>query len=157
MKGKSLAAVAAVFMLSATGMSQVQAGVYTDDLSKCLVRATTDQQKATLVQWIFGIAALHPTVKPLSSVTDSQRTQLNKDVAALFMTLLTDSCRKETQDAVKYEGPAAIQASFGVLGQVAMTSLFSNQDVNTGLGAFAQYLDKAKLDAVLKPTPASKP
>ena len=147
-------ATAAMLASSLAAMNSAVAGPYTDDLSKCLVRATTEQQKAVLVEWVFSIAALHPSVKPLSSVSDAQRTDLNKGVAALFTTLLTDTCRKETQDAVKYEGPAAIQTSFGLLGQVAMTDLFSDPSVTQGLGAFTQYLDKAKFDAVFKPAPA---
>jgi len=133
------------------------AGPYTDDLSKCLVRSTSEQQKAVLVEWVFAIAALHPSVKPLSSVSDAKRTDLNKSVADLFTTLLTDTCRQETQDAVKYEGPAAIQTSFALLGQVAMTDLFSNPDVAQGLGAFSQYLDKAKFDSVFPPAPGAAP
>lgn len=144
---------AAVMLLSVAAMGEAQAGPYTDDLSKCLVRSTTEQQKAVLVEWVFAIAALHPAVKPLSSVSDGQRITLNKNVGALFTTLLTESCRKESQDAVRYEGAAAIQTSFGLLGQVAMTDLFSDPGVSKGLGDFAQYLDKAKFDAVFKPAP----
>lgn len=147
--------LSAVALLLAS--SAVQAGPYTDDLSKCLVRSTTEQQKAVLVEWVFAIAALHPTVKPLSSVSDTKRTELNKSVAALFTTLLTDSCRQETHDAVKYEGTGAIQTSFALLGQVAMTDLFSNPSVAQGLGAFAQYLDKAKFDSVFPPNPVATP
>lgn len=155
MNRNRLAAFAAVCALSLTGMSPARAGIYGDDLSKCLVRSTTDQQKATLVEWVFAIAALHPSVKPLSSVSEAQRTALNKSVAGLFTTLLTDTCRKETQDAVKYEGPAAIQASFAVLGQVAMTNLFADPGVAQGMSAFAQYLDKAKFEEVMKTGPAA--
>lgn len=155
MNRNRLAAFAAFCALSLTGMSPAQAGMYGDDLSKCLVRSTTDQQKATLVEWVFAIAALHPSVKPLSSVSEAQRTALNKSVADLFTTLLTDTCRKETQDAVKYEGPAAIQTSFSVLGQVAMTNLFADPGVAQGMSAFAQYLDKAKFEEVMNTGPAA--
>jgi len=151
---KLTAAAAAVTLLASTA---AQAGPYTDDLSKCLVRSTSEQQKAVLVEWVFAIAALHPSVKPLSSVSDAKRTDLNKSVADLFTTLLTASCRQETQDAVKYEGAAAIQTSFALLGQVAMTDLFSNPDVAQGLGAFSQYLDKSKFDSVFQTAPAAAP
>ena len=149
---KLLLFAAAALLLASTA---AQAGPYTDDLSKCLVRSSSEQQKAVLVEWVFAIAALHPSVKPLSSVSDAKRNDLNKSVADLFTTLLTDTCRQETQDAVKYEGPPAIQTSFALLGQVAMADLFSNPDVSKGMAAFAQYLDKSKFDALLQPAPAA--
>lgn len=151
---KLLLFVGAALLLASAA---AQAGPYTDDLSKCLVRSTSEQQKAVLVEWVFAIAALHPSVKPLSSVTDAKRNDLSKNVADLFTTLLTDTCRKETQDAVKYEGPAAIQTSFALLGQVAMTDLFSNPDVAKGMGAFSQYLDRSKFDSVFPPAPGAAP
>lgn len=152
---KKLLLFVAAALLLASGAAQ--AGPYTDDLSKCLVRSTSEQQKAVLVEWVFAIAALHPSVKPLSSVSDTQRNDLSKSVADLFTTLLTDSCRQETQDAVKYEGAAAIQTSFALLGQVAMADLFSNPDVAKGMGAFSQYLDKSKFDSVFPPAPGAVP
>lgn len=155
MKGKNRIAAAAALVLSAAAMNTAYAGIYTDDLSKCLVRSTTDQQKSILVEWVFAIAALHPVVKPLSMVSETQRDSLNKSVANLFTVLLTDSCRKETQDAVKYEGSGAIQSSFSVLGQVAMTNLFSDPGVAAGMGGFTKYLDQAKFKSVLQPIPAA--
>ena len=38
-------------LLSASQASY--AGPYTDDLSKCMVAATTDQDRGNLVEWIF--------------------------------------------------------------------------------------------------------
>jgi hypothetical protein len=126
------------------------AGPYSDDLSKCLVGATTNEEKGTLVKWIFSIAALHPAVSSVSAVNDKQRTDLNKATASLFETLLADRCKKQTQDAVKYEGTNTIQEAFGVLGQAAMMELFTNDAVAGGLQEFAQYVDEKKLSTVLK-------
>ena len=131
-------------------VSSAYAGPYSDDLSKCLVSSTTNEEKGTLVKWIFSIAALHPAVSSVSAVTDQQRTDLNKATASLFETLLTDRCKKETKDAVKYEGTNTIQEAFGVLGQAAMMELFTNDAVAGGLQEFAQYVDEKKLSPVLK-------
>src|SRR5690242_19661575 len=97
MKSKKRVAIAAGSLLAAAMMSPARAGIYTDDLSKCLVNSTSDQQKSILVQWVFAIAARHPSVKPLSSVSDTKRDCLNKGVADLFTVLLTQTCRKDTQ------------------------------------------------------------
>jgi len=138
-------------LVACLAMNQAaHAGVYGDDLAKCLVRSTTSDQKSTLVQWVFAVTTLHPLVKPLSAVTDEQRTKLDKQVAAMFQTLLTDSCKQESLDAVKYEGTAAFQASFAVLGQVAMRELFTDPTVQKGIGEFTQYLDKSKFDELMK-------
>src|SRR5262245_59821896 len=134
----------------ALGVSSAVAGPYSDDLSKCLVSSTTNEEKGTLVKWIFSIAALHPAVSSVSSVTDKQRVDLNKSTAALFETLLADRCKKQTRDAVKYEGTNTIQESFGVLGQAAMMELFTNEAVANGLQEFANYVDEKKLAPVLK-------
>src|SRR5262245_60520797 len=80
------------------------AGPYTDDLSKCLVRSTTPEEKSLLVQWMFATMALHPDVKYLAKVTPAERAKLNQRVAALFESLLTRSCLSEARNALKNEG-----------------------------------------------------
>jgi hypothetical protein len=35
--------------------SPVDAGVFSDDLSKCLVRSTTATDRAELVRWVFAL------------------------------------------------------------------------------------------------------
>jgi hypothetical protein len=65
--------------------------------------------------------------------------------------LLTDSCRTETQAAVKYEGAMTLQASFQVLGQVAAQGLFSNPAVAKFMADFTNYLDKEKMEKLVKP------
>lgn len=125
------------------------AGPYSDDLAKCLVKSTTADDKGTLVRWIFGIAALHPQVANVSAISDAQRVELNKKVAGLFESLLTERCRAETLEAVRYEGASTIEASFGILGEAAMTEMFSDGSVNEGLGEFTRYLNEEKLMSVL--------
>lgn len=126
------------------------AGVYSDDMAKCLVAATSAKDKTDLVRWIFANAALHPDVGDISSVSPGSREEMNRTTAVLMERLLTDACRKQTQDAVRYEGPVAIQLSFQVLGQVAMQELMSNKAVSAGFEGFTRFIDKAKIDALLK-------
>jgi hypothetical protein len=81
-------------------------------------------------------------------------------MARIFETLLTDACRDETAKAVKYEGAEALKGSFKVLGEIAMNTLVTNPKVAAESQAFAQYLDEAKLKAVMAPqkdAPASAP
>ena len=106
--GAALILVAALAGLS----GNAAAGPYSDDLAKCLVSSTSTEDKSTLVKWVFSIASLHPALGSVSAVTASQRTQTDKAVAALFEALLTDRCKKQTQQAVRYEGEKTIGTAF---------------------------------------------
>jgi hypothetical protein len=129
--------------------SGANAGMYTDDLSRCLVDSTTSADKLTLVKWMFAAMARHPAVKALASVSDAQMDAANKQTAELFVKLVTNTCKVQTQKAVKYEGQAALQASFQVFGQVAAAELFSNPDVAAGMSGLTKYFDNKKLSETL--------
>jgi hypothetical protein len=145
--------VALLFTATLAGVSgKTAAGPYADDLSRCLVSATSAEDKNTLVKWVFSIASLHPALGSVSAVTGSQRSQMDREVAALFEALLTDRCKKQTQSALRYEGEKTIGTAFEVLGQAAMMELFSDPAVAKGLGAFTAHLDQKKLEALLGKT-----
>ncbi len=141
--------MAVAFMVACLAAPAV-AGVYTDDLSKCLVKASGSEGQATLVQWIFSSLALNPVVKPLSAVTDAQRDALNRKTADLYQRLLFADCRTETVAALKYEGAHALEAGFEVLGQVATRGLMTDPSTASGLAAYSTYLDKAKMVELFK-------
>jgi len=147
--GAALLSVAAMAGLS----GDAAAGPYADDLAKCLVGSTSAADKSTLVKWVFTIASLHPALGSVAAVTDTQRTQMDRDVAALFEALLTERCRKQTQSAMRYEGEKTIGTAFEVLGQAAMMELFSHPSVAKGLGAFTEHLDQKKLEVLLEKAP----
>ncbi|RDE18761.1 hypothetical protein DV711_14160 [Motiliproteus coralliicola] len=128
-----------------------QAQIYTDDLSRCLVESSTHQDKLTLVRWMFSAMALHPSVQSMASINADQRDQANQEVAGLFMQLTTERCLPQLQNAVKYEGPMAMQASFRILGQVAAQELFANPEVKQGMAGLQQHMDNERLQQVLKP------
>jgi hypothetical protein len=145
-KRRPLAALA-MFVTLSWGPA-VHAGPYSDDLAKCMVAKTTEADRVAFVQWMFTAAALHPAVKPLATVTPEQIETANKRTAELFTTLLTDSCGKESVAVVKYEGTAAFQSSFQVLGQIAGTELFAHPAVAAGMADLEKHFDKEKLEAV---------
>lgn len=117
-----------------------RAGVYSDDLGKCFVETSTPEDKQQLVQWIFFAIALNPDIKPYASITLEQRDAANKGMARLFEKLLGDSCLKQAQLAVKYEGTTAFSDSFRLLGQVAGQEIFVSPDVAAGTAEFAKEL-----------------
>jgi hypothetical protein len=144
---KPLNALLAIAFLSAT---PAMAGIYTDDLSRCLVEKTTTEDKTTLVQWIFVAMAQHPSVSSLTKITPADVDRNNKAAGALMMRLLTESCVEASKKAVKYEGGAAFETSFSVLGQAAAGELFAHPDVLKIMGGLEKYLDKDKLGELTK-------
>jgi hypothetical protein len=91
--------------MSMLAFAPALAGPHTDAMAECLVRSTSDSDRTSLVKWIFTTLSLHPAVKSLSTITDVLRDEMNKTVARLIETLLTESCRSEAQGAIKHEGP----------------------------------------------------
>lgn len=133
-------------LLAVLAAPVAQAGVYTDDLSKCLVDSTTTDDRTALVKWMFAAASAHPAISSFSTVTQADRDTANQAMGVLFMKLMTESCRAQAQRALKYEGPATIQLSFQVLGQVAGAELFSNPEVAKGMAGIDQHIDHKKLE-----------
>ncbi len=126
------------------------AGLYTDDLSRCLVEKTNKDDRAALVRWMFAAAAAHPAVAPIAKVSAEQQDGANKVVAELFTRLLTGLCKDKAKSAIAYEGAVAIQMSFQVLGQVAGSELFQSPEVAKVMAGLERHIDKKKLDELGK-------
>ena len=121
------------------------AGIYTDDLSRCLVEKTSAQDKEVLVKWIFAMVSRHPSVSDIGNVSEDKLDQLNRTTADLMMRLMTESCHEPMAKAMQYEGGVAIQESFQVLGKVAAGALFANPQVSQAMTGIQKYLDIDKL------------
>ena len=130
------------------------AGPYSDELTKCLVSSTSEIDRTNLIKWMFTMLALHPEVKSMSAVTDTQRVNANKTTAALFQMLITQSCAKEAKLAVQFEGPAVMEQSFNQLGQIAGRGLMTDPAVSKGMIEMVNYLDQ---DALNKAVGLEKP
>lgn len=64
------------------GTTQIaMAGPTVDQLSDCLVKATTASDKTTVLQWTFTALAAHPDLKAFSNVTPEQKDQLDQKLA----------------------------------------------------------------------------
>jgi len=121
------------------------AGPFTDKLSICLVQSTSDADKQLLIQWVFAAMSAHPSVHALSNVSVKKGQMLNKKTANLFMTLLTVRCKSEMKQALKFEGKSAFEASFKVLGEVAMNGLMKHPNVRKYMSGLDKNLDPKKL------------
>jgi len=107
-----------------------------------------------------GYLAQWRCVLPLASITAEQRNALDKTAAQLMQRLVVQDCRKETVEAMKYEGASAMQAGFGVLGQVAFRGLTSDPQVSRAFAGLDAFMDKDKMADLAKeaglPPPAGK-
>ncbi len=121
------------------------AGVYTDDLGRCLVKSSSADDQILLVQWMFSAFSLHPAVQPLASLNAEQRDIFNRKTAELLQRLLINDCRNEAIVALKYEGPSAMETGFKTLGEVAARGLTTDPRVGQALQGFTIYLDKDKM------------
>jgi hypothetical protein len=138
-----------------TGVSSMAcAGPYADDLSKCLVSSTTKADRVELVRWMFAAMGSHPAVKTMATVTPEQLDKANQSIATLITQLLTKTCADQAQKAVQYEGPATVQMSFQLLGQVAATELFADPAVMNAMKGLSKYVDEKQLTAALQPKPS---
>jgi hypothetical protein len=130
--------------------SLARAGVYTDELTKCVVKHANDADRTAFVAFIFSAMSVHPSVQAYSTISEVQRDELSKAVAGLTQRLLTEDCRTETVAALKNEGFSVFQAPFSALEDAAMGDLTKNPAVHKELGRFASQLDPAKFLPVLK-------
>lgn len=126
-----------------------QAGPYSDELSKCIIESTTVSDRAAFVNWIFSAASLHPAVKSIAAVSKEQMDAANRQTGEMVMKILTESCPKQAEKAIRYEGASALETSFEVLGQVAGQELFSSPEVAAGMAGLVEYLDENRLKAAL--------
>lgn len=149
-------AFAAALVLASTMAipGTARAGIYSDDLSRCLVAKTSDDDKILLAKWIFTVISVHPSAASMATISDASRTEVSVGTAGIFEALLTDSCRDESAKAVKYEGTAALGESFKVLGEIAMTTLLADPRVEAESQNFIKHVDEAKLKAVFADAPA---
>lgn len=143
-KRMNLFKISLTILVTLTISINTYAGVYTNELSKCLIDSTSTRDKMVLVKWIFSALSIHPVIKPMTSISKIQSEKINKNLANLFTRLFTESCDTEIKKALKYDGEVAIQESFELLGKIAVQELFSNSKVEKELSSLIKYFDKKK-------------
>lgn len=138
---RNLSKAALIALALACGQS-AQAGVYSDDLGKCLVKSSSTDDQIVLVQWIFSAMTQHPAVQSMSNLTTEEQQGHNKKAAALMQRLMIVDCRKEAVAALKYEGSSSVETAFSLLGEVAMRGLMSDPHVQKSMESIGQALDE---------------
>ena len=121
------------------------AGQTVDQLSDCLVKATTATDKTTVLQWTFAALSAHPDLKALSQVTDDQRTQLDQKFAQVLQRVIVEQCATQTKAVIQAEGIQAVGNSFQELGRSTGEDIIKNPEVKKQLQGVIRYVDMGKL------------
>lgn len=137
-------------ILLASAAAPASAGVFSDDLARCLVSKTTAEDKTELARWVFAAVAQGDAVKDMIRVTPEQMQKHNRVFAQLMERLLTVDCRSAAVSAIRNEGDDAIESSFGVLGESAFNVLMSDPKVDEAMSGLAEVIDSAKFEELEK-------
>jgi hypothetical protein len=130
------------------GASHAQSPV--DTLGRCLSDTTSGKDRKELARWIFVAMTTHPEIKALSSATPEDIDSASRAAGALFTRLMAEACANEMKAAIQAGGPAAIQAGFQTLGQLAMQELMTNAQVGAAMSVVDRYVDRSKIDAAIR-------
>lgn len=139
---RAMLAIATVAM--AGSAVPARAGLYQDDLSRCIIAGAKPEDRTVLLRWVFAAMASNPKIKDMAQVSPERATGLSKDAALLIQRLMLTDCHKQTVDAIKYEGAGAIQQAFGTLGQIAMADLMREDSTSAYMSDLGNHLDKAR-------------
>jgi hypothetical protein len=140
--------VVTALMILLLGSGNLWAGPYSDELSRCVVDNTTQEDRAALVRWMFLALSRHPAVQGIANMDDEALDAANQSMGELITRLLAGTCREETRTAVNYEGEATITAAFTLLGQVAATELMGHPEVASAMSGLETHIDEDALAEV---------
>ena len=146
---KSFRKLVSSCLLTATISTVAHAGPYADDMAKCLVKSSTQADRATFIQFIFVAIAQHPDTKSLAKISPQQLDDSAKATGPLIQKLMSDSCRAETQAALRYEGMQTVFYAFQIFGQAAAAELFQNPQVAATFKQANKYMDPEKLKSLM--------
>jgi hypothetical protein len=158
----AVAAVVAVAALACAGAAV--AGPASDDLGRCLIKASTPADNEVLVRWMFSAITANPKLASYAAIKPEERDAFDRRAAELFQRLLLTDCRKESVAALQQDGTSAIGHSFELLGSVAARQLMSDPAVTGGMQHMTRYLDNtawqsfaAEAGPGVTPPPAAAP
>lgn len=128
------------------GTSQVaMASPSVDQLSDCLVKATTASDKTAVLQWTFVALSAHPDLVAFSNVTAEQKNQLDQKLAQVLQRVIVEQCAAQTKAVIQSDGVQAVAESFQELGRQAGEDILNDPAVRQQLQGTLRYIDLNKL------------
>tara|TARA_B100001059_G_C17259390_1_gene298165 strand:- start:5 stop:451 length:447 start_codon:yes stop_codon:yes gene_type:complete len=132
--------------------NKVSAGPFTDNLTRCILVSTDEDDYTKLVNWIFRVVAEHPDIK--SDVGDvyskNQKIMADVNLAEVFTKLLTKRCKTESIQAFKYEQDIALFESFKILGEISMQKMMADPAVSKSVEEFTKYMDEKAIEELFE-------
>lgn len=114
-----------------------------------VVRSMSMEDSVTTTRWLFIAMSRHPSLVRTAQVSDADGLDANRRMGALVNRLLFDTCAAEARTAFQSAGQeAALEATFGTLGEKAMTDLMGNPDVLASVIQLGAYVDQNRLEAL---------
>ncbi|KAA8732824.1 hypothetical protein F4V57_09065 [Acinetobacter qingfengensis] len=134
------------FMMAMLGATQVTtASPNVDQLSNCLLQATTASDKTTVLQWTYVALSAHPDLKALSHVTVEQKNQLDQKLAQVLQRVIVEQCAAQTKAVIQTDGVQAVADSFQELGRQAGEDIIKDPAVRQQLQGTLRYIDLNKV------------
>lgn len=146
--GQKVSRIAQSILIAAALLGSTQfavAGPTVDQLSDCLVKATTATDKTTVLQWTFVALSTHPDLKSFSNVNEAQKNQLDQKFAQVVQRVIVEQCAAQTKAVIQTEGLQAVGDSFQELGRATGEEILQNPEVKQQLNGLIRYIDLNKL------------
>lgn len=140
-----IAAAAAFWAIGVCTPAWAQSG---DAFGQCLATHTTAQDRSALVRWVFAGMAQSASVRDMAVIPEAKRVEAIRGAAAIVGRLLTQDCRAEALERLK-SNPAAMQQSFGRLGQRAVEDLAKDPAVVATFAGIIQYIDMSAFASLM--------
>jgi hypothetical protein len=142
---KTILVLITILVSSIITVPSAFAGQATSGLITCMTDNTTGKDRKDMARWIFVGMSVHPEIQILSNVTEKDRDEFDRKLAAIVTRLLTENCKAQAKNALEKEADEApVKAAFSVMGKLAMQELMSDPKVQTAFTGFAKYLDTDK-------------
>jgi hypothetical protein len=138
-------AIAAAAGLSSQPARAVQAAVETPEraaLSQCVALRTTGADRLLTARWLFAVMAKSPQLGDLSAVTPERTKEINQEFAKLVTRLVTKDCVDQVRPVAAGKVEDAFEQVGSALGQTAMTELISGKEVDKGISAYTDFLNR---------------
>ncbi len=132
-------------LVSGDSASEGPGGQYEAQMIQCLDRSASREDQLLLSKWIFAVILRHPDLRSLTSVSEAEREKLMRESAALQERLISEDCRKEMVDIIRFEGTESVRHAFGHLGTKAVKAVLSNPAVRKGIEQTTSYIDQEHL------------
>lgn len=133
----------ATLLISACLVAPLNAQGAGSSLAECLVSQTTGADRVGLARWIGFAIAAHPSISRSVAIPEEAVERTDMQIGHLLTVLLTDRCKDEALYAFRDGGNGAFESAFEALGRVAMSEVMMDNEVNSALTKFLDYVDSS--------------